>query len=167
MTTQDYRKKSPLMIFLSYFKNHRKIFAVDVLCAMGIAGIDLMFPLVTRSALYEMLPNQMYRTFFIVMAVVVCCYLLRSCLNFIVAYYGHTFGIRVEADIRRDLFRHIANRGGFHNDILPGCKRRLNAKPSLTSRRQYGRRGFKRNSGQPILPASLHHSPFRSMKVGR
>ena len=107
MTTQDYRKRSPLMIFLSYFKNHRKIFAIDVLCAMGIAGIDLMFPLVTRSALYDMLPNQMYRTFFIVMAVVVCCYVLRSVLNFIVAYYGHTFGIRVEADIRRDLFRHM------------------------------------------------------------
>ena len=107
MTTQDYRKKSPLMIFLSYFKNHRKIFAVDVLCAMGIAAIDLMFPLVTRSALYDMLPNQMYRTFFIVMAVVVCCYVLRSVLNFVVAYYGHTFGIRVEADIRRDLFRHM------------------------------------------------------------
>ena len=107
MTTQDYRKKSPLMIFLSYFKNHRKIFAVDVLCAMGIAAIDLMFPLVTRSALYDMLPNQMYKTFFTVMAVVVCCYVLRSVLNFIVAYYGHTFGIRVEADIRRDLFRHM------------------------------------------------------------
>ena len=107
MTTQDYRKKSPLMIFLSYFKNHKKIFAIDVLCAVGIAAIDLMFPLVTRSALYDMLPNQMYRTFFIVMAVVVCCYLLRSVLNFIVAYYGHTFGIRVEADIRRDLFRHM------------------------------------------------------------
>ena len=107
MTTQDYRKKSPLMIFLSYFKNHRKIFAMDVLCAMGIAGIDLMFPLVTRSALYDMLPNQMYRTFFIVMAVVVCCYVLRSVLTFIVAYYGHTFGIRVEADIRADLFRHL------------------------------------------------------------
>ncbi len=107
MTTQDYRKKSPLMIFLSYFKNHRKIFAVDVLCAMGIAGIDLMFPLVTRSALYDMLPNQMYKTFFIVMSVVVCCYVLRSVLNFIVAYYGHTFGIRVEADIRSDLFRHM------------------------------------------------------------
>ena len=107
MTTQDYRKRSPLMIFLSYFKNHRKIFAIDVLCAMGIAAVDLMFPLVTRSALYDMLPNQMYRTFFTVMAVVICCYVLRSVLNFIVAYYGHTFGIRVEADIRRDLFRHM------------------------------------------------------------
>ena len=107
MTTKDYQKKSPLVIFLSYFMNHKGLFAVDLLCAVMIAAIDLMFPLVTRSALYDMLPGQMYRTFFTVMVVVVGCYVLRSFLQFIVAYYGHTFGIRVEADIRKDLFRHM------------------------------------------------------------
>ena len=107
MTTKDYREKSPLLIFLGYFKNHKKLFALDVSCAVGIAAIDLAFPLITRNALYEMLPNQMYRTFFTIMAVVVLSYVLRSFLNFVVAYYGHTFGIRVEADIRKDLFAHM------------------------------------------------------------
>ena len=107
MTTKDYQNKSPLMIFLNYFKNHKKLFAIDVSCAVGIAAIDLAFPLVTRSALYDLLPNQRYRTFFVIMIAVVASYVLRSFLNFIVAYYGHTFGIRVEADIRRDLFRHM------------------------------------------------------------
>ena len=107
MTTKDYQKKSPIVIFLSYFMNHKKLFAVDMLCAVLIAAVDLMFPLVTRSALYDMLPGKMYRTFFTVMAVVVCCYVVRSFLQYIVAYYGHTFGIRVEADIRQDLFRHL------------------------------------------------------------
>ncbi len=107
MTTKEYQRLSPLMIFLRYFKNHRFLFAIDILCATGIAAIDLAFPLVTRSALYDMLPSKVYRTFFTVMAVVAACYVLRSLLNFIVAYYGHTFGIRVEADIRRDLFHHM------------------------------------------------------------
>ena len=107
MTTKDYQKKSPLMIFLSYFKNHKGLFAIDVLCACGIAAIDLMFPLVTRSALYDMLPGNMYQTFFTVMVTVLLCYVLRSFLQFIVAYFGHTFGIRVEADIRKDLFTHM------------------------------------------------------------
>ena len=107
MTTKDFQRKKPLMIFLSYFGNHKKLFAIDVTCAVLIAAIDLAFPLVTRSAIYDMLPGQMYRTFFIVMAAVVCSYVLRSFLQFIVAYYGHTFGIRVEADIRKDLFRHM------------------------------------------------------------
>ena len=82
MTTKDYREKSPLLIFLQYFKNHKKLFALDVSCAVGIAAIDLAFPLITRSALYDLLPNQMYRTFFTIMAVVVCSYVLRSVLNF-------------------------------------------------------------------------------------
>ena len=107
MTTKDYQNKTPLAIFLRYFGNHKKLFAIDMLCAMLISAIDLTFPLITRSALYEMLPGKMYRTFFIVMAAVVCCYVLRSVLKFIVAYYGHTFGIRVEADIRHDLFCHL------------------------------------------------------------
>ena len=67
MTTKDYQKKHPLMIFLSYFKNHKKLFAIDISCAVGIAAIDLAFPLVTRSALYDMLPEKMYQTFFTVM----------------------------------------------------------------------------------------------------
>ncbi len=104
MTKEDFQKKSPLMIFLSYFKNHKGLFFVDILCAVGIAAVDLLFPMVTRAALYTWLPNNLYRTFFTVMIGVVVSYLLRSVLQFIVAYFGHTFGIRVEADIRRDLF---------------------------------------------------------------
>ena len=107
MTTKDYQKKRPILIFLKYFSNHKGLFAVDILCAVLIAAVDLLFPLVTRSALYDMLPNQMYDTFFTVMIVMVAAYLLRAFLNYIVSYYGHTFGIRVEADIRRDLFRHV------------------------------------------------------------
>ncbi len=107
LRNKDFWQKSPLLIFLSYFKNHKGLFAVDMLCAMAIAAIDLAFPLVTRTALYEMLPQGMYKTFFLVMIVVAVFYILRACLNFIVCYFGHTFGIRVEADIRADLFRHM------------------------------------------------------------
>ena len=107
MKSKDFKKRSPLAIFISYFANHKRLFALDILCACGIAAIDLAFPLVTRTALYTWLPNEVYRTFFVVMSVMVCSYLLRSLLNFTVAYFGHTFGIRVEADIRRDLFHHL------------------------------------------------------------
>lgn len=107
MTTKEYQKRHPLRIFLSYFAAHKGLFAVDILCAVAIAGIDLAFPLVTRRALYNWLPDERYGTFFTVMVAMLCAYLLRSFLQYLVAYYGHTFGIRVEADIRRDLFRHM------------------------------------------------------------
>ena len=107
MTTQDYRRKRPLAIFLHYFKNHWKLFLLDITCAVMIAAIDLAFPLITRTALYDWLPAQQYRFFFTIMIVVAAFYGLRAFLQFIVAYFGHTFGIRVEADIRADLFRHM------------------------------------------------------------
>ena len=107
MTTKEYQSKRPLMIFLHYFRNHWKLFLLDITCAVLIAAIDLAFPLITRTALYEWLPNQQYRFFFTIMIVVAACYGLRAFLQFIVAYFGHTFGIRVEADIRADLFKHM------------------------------------------------------------
>ena len=121
MTTKDYQKKRPLSIFLSYFKRHWKLFLVDILCAILVAAVDLAFPLITRTALYDLLPNQMYRTFFIIMVAVLGFYGLRSFLQYIIAYYGHTFGIRVEADIRADLFRHLQDMGyDFYNKNRTG-----------------------------------------------
>ncbi len=108
---QNKKRKSPILVFLSYFKNHKKLFALDICCAALISAIDLAFPLITRSALYDMLPNQLYTTFFTVIAIVVVSYLLRAGLNYIVTYFGHTFGIRVEADIRADLFKHMQRLG--------------------------------------------------------
>lgn len=107
MTMKDYRTRSPLRIFLSYFKPHWKLFSLDMGCAILIALVDLMFPLVSRAALYQWLPEKNYRVFFVVMAVLALAFVLRAVLYYIVTYWGHTFGIRVEADIRRDLFRHM------------------------------------------------------------
>ena len=111
MTTKDYQTRSPLRIFLSYFKPHRRLVALDMTCAFLIALIDLAFPLVSRQAMYTWLPEKQFRVFFIVMAAVVVAYVLRSGLYFVVAYWGHTFGIRVEADIRRDLYHHMQELG--------------------------------------------------------
>lgn len=111
MTTKDYREKSPILIFLSYFKRHKKLFSIDILCACLIAAIDIAFPLITRTVLYDYLPNNRYTVFFIIIGVLVVCYLIRAYLKYVVAYYGHTFGIRVEADIRADLFRHMQRLG--------------------------------------------------------
>ena len=107
MTTQDFQQKSPLQIFLSYFRPHRKLFVMDLGCALLISMIDLAFPAVSRWCMYELLPQSAYRTFFAVMAVVFAAFVLRALLTYVICYWGHTFGILVEADIRHDLFRHM------------------------------------------------------------
>ena len=107
MTTKDFQQKSALQIFLSYFKPHKRLFIMDMCCALLISVIDLAFPYVSRWCMYELLPQSAYRTFFVVMAVVIAAFALRALLNYVICYWGHTFGILVEADIRRDLFRHM------------------------------------------------------------
>ena len=92
---------------VSYFKPHMGIFILDMCCAVFVAAVDLAFPLVSRHAMYEMLPDKLYGAFFTVMGIVAVSYVLRSVCNYIMTYWGHTFGVRVEADIRRDLFRHL------------------------------------------------------------
>ena len=90
-----------------YFKPHRKIFLLDMFCAIVVASVDLAFPLVSRAAMYELLPEQKYRVFFFIMMGVVLFYILRSIAYYVMTYWGHTFGVRVEADIRADLFNHL------------------------------------------------------------
>ena len=111
MNTKFYQEHGLLRIFLSYFKPHRRLFAMDMLCALLVAAVDLAFPLVSRTAMNELLPQAAYRTFFIVMGVMAIAYLVRAVLYYIICYWGHTFGIRVEADIRRDLFSHMQTLG--------------------------------------------------------
>ena len=107
MTTRDFQTRKPISILFSYFKPHRGLFILDLVCATIVALNDLAFPLVTRKSMYDLLPNQQYQTFFLVMAVMMTAFLVRALLYYVIAYWGHTFGILVEADIRRDLFTHV------------------------------------------------------------
>ncbi|MBR4308967.1 MAG: ABC transporter ATP-binding protein [Oscillospiraceae bacterium] len=106
-----FRNHGAVRIFLSYFRPHRKLFIMDMLCALMVAVVDLAFPLFSRKAMNSYLPEGAYRAFFTVMAIFAVAYLLRSILYFVICYWGHTFGIRVEADIRQDLFRHMQSLG--------------------------------------------------------
>lgn len=117
MTTKEFQEKSDLSIFLSYFKPHKKLFIVDLACALMISLIDLAFPYVSRWCMYELLPQSAYRTFFAVMLVVFFAYVLRSVMHYIICYWGHTFGILVEADIRRDLFLRHVRLAGRHGGL--------------------------------------------------
>lgn len=111
MTTKDFQNKSPLRIFISYFKPHKGLFFLDIACALVIALIDLAFPYVSRMCMNDLLPLKLYNTFFTVMAVIFAAFILRAVMYFIVCYLGHTFGILVEADIRESLFNHMQEMG--------------------------------------------------------
>ena len=107
MDNQKDFNKSLFNIFFSYFGPHKKLFIIDMCCAFFVAVVDIAFPLVSRFAMYELLPGKIYQTFFTVMVIMLCAFAIRAVFYYLITYVGHTFGIRVEADIREDLYRHF------------------------------------------------------------
>ena len=121
MTTKDFQTKGILSIFFHYFKAHRRLFALDMTCAFFMSLVDLAFPYVSRTCMYDLLPNNLYGTFFAVMGIMLVAYIIRAGLQYTVCYWGHTFGILVEADIRRDLFTHLQTLSfGFYDKNRTG-----------------------------------------------
>lgn len=92
---------------LKYFKPHIRLFILDMICAVFAAGVELMFPTASRHAMYDLLPYKKFSAFFTLMIIVAVFYILRSLAYYIMSYWGHIFGVRVEADIREDLFKHL------------------------------------------------------------
>ena len=107
MTTKDFQTKSQLAIFASYYKPHLWMFLLDMACALGIALVDLAFPMASKYAMDHFLPVMAFQAFFAVIAILLLAYVLRSGMYFIVGYIGHLMGVRIEADIRSDLFTHM------------------------------------------------------------
>ncbi len=106
MKEMDY-SKSPFEIFMRYIAGQRRLFAVDMGCAVLVALIDLAFPYVSRSAMYTLLPGRLYTVFFAVMAIMVAAYVLKAALYYVITVVGHNMGVLVESDMRRDVFTHM------------------------------------------------------------
>ena len=102
----DFRDK-PLKLFVRYIARHKGLFAIDMLCAVLVAAIDLIFPLVSRYSMNELLPKKLYAAFFAVMAALILSFVIKGALSYVITVAGHRMGVLVESDMRRDLFSHL------------------------------------------------------------
>ncbi|MDO5014583.1 MAG: ABC transporter ATP-binding protein [Clostridia bacterium] len=102
-------EKSLFSIFASYFKPYKNILILDVVCALGISLITLAFPMITRFALQNVLAEKKYLYFLLIMLGLMFSLFLRAIFQYIVTYRGHMMGVKMEADMRRDLFIHISH----------------------------------------------------------
>ena len=64
--------------FASYYKPYLGLFSIDMLCALFIAAVDLVYPLISKYALEELLPNNQVTAFYVFMGILVAAYLLRE-----------------------------------------------------------------------------------------
>ena len=98
---------STLKRFVGYYRYEWKLFLLDMVCACLIAGMDLVFPIVTRVFMKELIPNLQLRLMVIYIGALILMYGVRLVLQYIVDYWGHVVGVRMEYRMRKDLFSHL------------------------------------------------------------
>ena len=93
--------------FIDYYKPHRKLFFADLFFAFLLAVCDLFYPTIGKNIINEYVPDKNLRLLLIWSAVLLGIYLLKAGFNYFVNYYGHIVGVRMQADMRRDVFRRL------------------------------------------------------------
>ena len=101
------RRDIMLKRFISYYKPHKLIFTLDMLAALVVSLVGIVYPVVTRSMLNDLIPNRNYRMVVICGLALLGLYLIRMLLNYFIQYYGHVMGVRMQAQMRSDMFRHL------------------------------------------------------------
>ena len=93
--------------FVTYYKPHKKMLALDMLAALFISIIGMVYPVVTNNMLNVYIPQKMYSTIVIAGIVVLALYVIRMLLRYFVQYYGHVIGVQMQSQMRKDLFAHL------------------------------------------------------------
>lgn len=93
--------------FVKYYAPHKRLFFADMVCALVLAVCDLVYPEITRRMLNTYIPDGKLKMLLVLAAILLSVYVLKMFLNYFVQYYGHIVGVRMQADMRRDVFSHL------------------------------------------------------------
>lgn len=93
--------------FLSYYKPHKVLFCLDMLASLAVALVGVIYPIVTRTMLNDLIPNKKWMMIVLFGLLMLAIYVVRMLLNFFIQYKGHQMGIRMQAQMRSDLFAHL------------------------------------------------------------
>ncbi len=100
-------KKGLLRRFIGYYRPHRGLFAIDMVCAFLISVFNLAYPFITKEIINNYVPNKLINLLLTGAGVLLAVYVIKAFLNFVLQYWGHIVGLRMQADMRRQLFAHL------------------------------------------------------------
>lgn len=93
--------------FVRYYKPHKRLFMLDTACSLMVAVCDLFYPMIAKNITNVYVPNKELRLLLVWAGVLLGIYLIKAALNYIIQYWGHIVGVRIQGDMRRDMFRHL------------------------------------------------------------
>lgn len=93
--------------FIKYYKPYKKLFILDLLAAFTVALCDLVYPMITRNIMNEVVPNKDLRMLMVFAISLLLIFILKAGLNYFMQYWGHVVGVRMQADMRSYVFTHL------------------------------------------------------------
>ena len=93
--------------FIKYYKPYKKLFALDILAAFLFAVCNLVYPMITRDIMNEVVPNRDLKMLVVFAATLIFIFILKAVLNHFMQYWGHVVGVRIQGDMRSEVFTHL------------------------------------------------------------
>ena len=94
--------------FLSYYKPHRLIFTLDMIASFTVSMVGIFYPIVTRTMVNEFTGGGRNTKIIVCGAVILLVlYVVRLLLNYFIQYQGHVMGVKMQAQMRREMFDHL------------------------------------------------------------
>ncbi len=90
-----------------YFRPYKKLLALDLFCAFFLSAFDLFYPTITSKIIDTYIPGRMLRELVFWLSFLLVCYLLKAVCKNVVIYYGHAMGVRIQTDMRRQVFQKL------------------------------------------------------------
>ncbi len=93
--------------FVRYYRPYKKMFVLDMLASLMISLLGMLYPIMTNKILNVYAAENDIKMIVILGCVLLACYLIRMLLRYFVQYYGHVIGVKMQADMRRDMFKKL------------------------------------------------------------
>lgn len=107
--------------FIKYYKPYKKLFILDLIAAFAVALCDLVYPMITRNIMNEVVPNKDSRMLIVFAVTLLLIFIVKAGLNYFMQYWGHVVGVRMQADMRSYVFTHLQKLpNSYFNDNKSG-----------------------------------------------
>lgn len=93
--------------FISYYKPYKKLFFFDMAVALIASVCDLVYPMMTRTLVNDSIPNKNIRMVVVFAITLMAIYIIKAACNYFMQYYGHVMGVKMQGDMRNDMFHHL------------------------------------------------------------
>lgn len=93
--------------FFAFYKPHKKLFIIDTICAFLVSACNLVYPMIAKNIINIYVPDRKLQLLIVWCVVLLAVYLVKALLTYIIQYWGHLLGVRIQGDMRRAMFAHL------------------------------------------------------------